>query len=330
MNARGFLWGAVLVLLACAAQAGQRHAILIGVVQPSRIASIQPLTGVKQDIALMSDLANAWGVSAANKQILTQDGTATVPTLAAVQAAFDRLAEQVKSGDEVLLYLAGPGTQQPPSTTDDFNENDLVDRVFLLDDSAPGNNTSINNALLEKDLRRQIEKLALKGVFVWLVVDSSQAGGMSRGNSDAVPATDEWTAVASRRVAPETLGIDPSKITTKQERRPKLLRKHIPGLAMKAAPEDAGMPPIMAFYAAPESGGAIEVVRKSDGQRVGLFTWKLKMTFDDLARRTDTPPNFEALAHSLFNSYNRLPTTVAKPVMDGSQWERSLWNSGRL
>lgn len=322
-------------LATLAAHAGDRHALLVGVTAPTGIDTVAPLAGVERDVALMAELSNAWGVPRIRRHILAQqEGADAAPTYGALMAAFKRLAGEVRSGDEILLYFAGHGTQQPAANSSDADEDDGVDEVFLLSDSTPWSATlgSIGNALVDNELRRQIETFASRGAFVWLVVDSCHAGTLARNELGPAPqaSTADWTAIATRRISPEALGVDVLRVLRRvMPKIPRLSgvgRKHVPGLAMTAGPVAAKMPPIAAFYAVPASGDALEVALKPGGERLGLFTLKLKATFDSLRRRRGSPPTFEELARAILAGYESLPEGVSRPAFEGSEWGRLVWD----
>jgi len=317
------------------AVAGERHALLVGVARLERITQAEFLAGVENDIALVSAMARDWGVARAHQQVLARTaGADAPPTYDALNAAFDRLLREVRAGDEVLLYLAGHGTQQPIGVGGDAGEIDGLDEVFLLGDSTPwsAQRGSVGRSLVDNDLRGRLAALTRRGVFVWLIADTCHAGTMARGPSDHWLATDEWTAVAVRRLAPETLGIERHRWSQALAQGVAGVRRalrHLPGLTPSGLADGVEMPPIAAFYAVQDSGDALEIALKPDGRRVGLFTLKLTSTFDALRRRSGQAPTFEDLAHAVLAAYGALPPFVPRPVFEGSDWGRRLWPVAR-
>lgn len=332
MNGRR--WGAALALwlvLANAAGAGERHALLVGVAKLEQLAQAEVLSGVDNDIDLAVEMARDWGVAPARRQVLARRaGADAPPTSDALKSAFDRLLREVHAGDEVLLYLAGHGTQQPIGLAGDIGELDGLDEVFLLADSTPwsAQRGSVGRALVDNDLRERLAVLTRLGVFVWLIVDACHAGTMARGGIDDGWATDEWTAVTVRRLAPEVLGIDRQRWSQALAQSLTSVRRtlrRLPGLSSSGLADGVEMPPIAAFYAVHEAGDALEVALRPNGRRVGLFTWKLKSTFDALRQGKGEAPTFEDLARAVLAAYGEMPAFVPRPLFEGSDWRRRLW-----
>lgn len=312
----------------------ERHALLVGVDKPAEVLNAPALLGVREDIAIMIELADQWGVAPNRRHVLSEAPDASaLPTHAALASAFDKLDREVQPGDEVLIYLSGHGTQQPVTTNADHQEVDGLDEVFLLRDSTPWSDESgsIGNALIDNDLRLHLEALTRRGVFVWLVADSCHAGTLSRSGqaSGDLPHTDNWVALARRRIAPDRLGINLSRWVGKfksslpGKRSP--IRKHMPGLTPSFADENADMPSLIAFYAVEPHAEALEIELRADRRRVGLFTHLLKTAFQSARQKHQGNPDFEALAESLFAQYRSLPATVPRPILEGSSWNKPVF-----
>lgn len=312
----------------------ERHALLVGVDKPAEVLNTPALLGVREDIAIMIELAAQWGVAPNRRQVLAEAPDASaLPTHAALASAFDRLEREAQPGDEVLIYLSGHGTQQPVTTNADHQEVDGLDEVFLLRDSRPWTDESgsIGNALIDNDLRLRLEALTRRGVFVWLVADSCHAGTLSRSGqaSGDLPHTDNWVAVARRRIAPDRLGINLSrwvgKIKSSLPRKQSSIRKRMPGLTPSSADENVDMPPFIAFYAVESHADALEIELRAERRRVGLFTHLLMAAFQTESKDRRKNPDFEELAESLFAQYRSLSATVPRPVLEGSAWSRPVF-----
>jgi hypothetical protein len=318
----------------------ERHALLIGVDKVDKVHAIPLLAGVAHDIRLVSQLALKWGVLQTKLKILANTGDAdSPPTYAEVSSAMERLNREARHGDEVLFYLSGHGVQQPASVQNQAAEADRYEEVFLLADSTPWTveRWSVGNALADSTLREWVEQMADKGVFVWLVVDTCYAAGMTRGEeSSTLQTIGDWEVTARKSVLPQRLGIDFSRSPIKKKYNstgiePKASR--IPGL--RAKPQaifhaTSTHPNVLAFHAVSESDEALEVRIK--GRHVGLFTHLLHETFvraatlDGLATKVGIPGrSYKELADSVAGTYRRLPPSAPSPTFSGTLWTRPVF-----
>jgi hypothetical protein len=98
-------------------------------------------------------------------------------TRAAVTAAMERIINQVRSGDLVIITFAGHGSQVPaPVKT---AENGGMEELFILTDFAqegPG----LQERLFDKEIFVWLARLDAKGAAVIYVADSCHGGGMSK------------------------------------------------------------------------------------------------------------------------------------------------------
>jgi hypothetical protein len=245
----------------------------------------------------------------------------------------EQLNNETHPGDEVLLYLSGHGVQQPASNRTQAAETDRHEEVFLLADSTPWTieRWSVGNAIADSYLRDWVAKMADKGVFVWLVVDTCFAAGMTRGESALAKQTiGDWQVTAHKGALPQWLGIDMTA-NVKHSAPPQSDR--VPGLA--ATPQavfqtTSAHPNVLAFYAVNETAEALEVRIK--GRNVGLFTHVLHDTFiraarlDGLALKAGiSGRSYNELAESVAGAYRRLPPEAPSPVFSGTLWNRPVF-----
>jgi hypothetical protein len=103
------------------------------------------------------------------------------PTRANIVGAFARLAERVGPDDQVVIFLAGHGSQQPAAY--DSDEADGLDEIFLPADVVGWNETigRVENAIVDDEIRLWVDAIRQKGAFVWLIVDACYAGTIVRG-----------------------------------------------------------------------------------------------------------------------------------------------------
>lgn len=257
-------WGAwfLSVFLSCSGAAAQAElrALLVGVSDYDDSLGLADLRGPANDITLLHQVLRARGASDIT---LLADGVpgGSVPSRAAILAAFGDLAARATAGDLVYIDLSGHGTRQGDPEGD---ETDGLDEVFLPADTGraePGSNR-IPNALIDDEIGAAVRRIRQTGADVWLVMDSCHSGSGLRA---AAPET------AARFVDPALLGIDVAASR----------------LGEAQVIEDSGPEPpgrFLAFYAAQSSELAREVnFRGEDGADnwFGLFSAKLAARMQD-------------------------------------------------
>ena len=117
---------------------------------------------------------------------LTEDqaSPALRPTRANIEREFRRLADQAREGDQVVILLAGHGSQEPENPPDPINpEPDGLNEIFLPADvsqwkATPGH---VPNAIVDDDLGAWLCAITAKRAFVWAIFDCCHSGTMTRG-----------------------------------------------------------------------------------------------------------------------------------------------------
>jgi hypothetical protein len=179
----------------------ETHALLVGVSDYPGLPKARRLAGPRNDVLLLRDMMRASGM-AEHRIHLLADGVAGIelPTRGRILEKFSLLSRTVKTGDWVVVYLAGHGTQQPDASG---LEPDGLDEVFLPYDIGrweKGMN-SVRNSLVDKDIGTELGKLTATGARVWAIFDTCHAGDMAKG------AAPNGKAQVWRRVLPFELGI---------------------------------------------------------------------------------------------------------------------------
>jgi hypothetical protein len=185
-----------------------RHAVLIGVSDYPRIEGMD-LNGPKNDVALMRTLLiTNLGYKASDIVVLADhvDG-AKLPTKGQIFTELAALTERVRAtpgADEVFLYFAGHGSRQPAKPEDIPHRSlDGFDAIFLPRDVGQwtSEQRSVENAVLNSELRQIVEDMQKAGAFVWIVIDSCHAGYSLRSGG-----------VRPRFISADKLGIPKAEI----------------------------------------------------------------------------------------------------------------------
>src|SRR5262245_61894150 len=170
---------------------GRRFGLLVGVSKYDRLATKYQLVGPVHDVELFRGLlVDSFDFPASDIRVLAEtDGACGRPTADNIRGEFNRLQQQVRTGDLVFILLNGHGSQQPDTSRDPVHdpEPDGFDEVFLPCDVAQWNDVSgvVDNAIIDDEIRECVSILAGKGAFVFLVADSCCSGTLTRGPESA-------------------------------------------------------------------------------------------------------------------------------------------------
>ena len=168
-------------------QAAGRRALLIGVTKYDHLPRDKHLDGPANDVRLMRRLLlERFQFPAEGIVTLTEDegSPARRPTRANIEREFRRLADQAREGDQVVILLAGHGSQEPENPPDPVDpEPDGLDEIFLPADvsqwqATPGH---VPNAIVDNDLGAWLRAITAKRAYVWAIFDCCHSGTMTRG-----------------------------------------------------------------------------------------------------------------------------------------------------
>ncbi|MEM9433031.1 MAG: caspase family protein [Pseudomonadota bacterium] len=172
----------------------ERYAVLIGVsqYQASVLDYAPKLSGPGNDVALIHSALVAGRVDPERAIVLTDgpvpEGVAGVlaPTRSAIMAALNRVADQVGPGDDVIVFLAGHGSQIPSLR----GETDGFDEIFLPSDfeiAKRAGGVEIRNHIRDDEFGTVIERMLQRGARVWMIADTCHSGTLARASADLVP-----------------------------------------------------------------------------------------------------------------------------------------------
>lgn len=332
VNRRGVLLGASALaagtlvartpVWAQAADSGRRnHALIIAVTDYPELPPSARLIGPNNDAQLVRNfLATSSPVRFEPENVtVLADGldNAKSPTRSAIRSALGELAQKVSSGDFVFLQFSGHGAQQP--AMDPTIEPDGLDEIFLPSDTGMWTDRSkgVPNALIDKEVRDDLQAIRDKGAFIWTVFDCCHSGTMTR----AVGLVDGEEV--DRKIHFTDLGIteDAMNDATAQsdsatrgfgEPAP---RQNALGMATPTGATSIAPGGMVAFFAAQttETTPEMPLPRGAENPtRLGLFTYTL------LAKIAENPAmTYRQLGQAILQSYTADNRTRPTPLFEG-------------
>jgi hypothetical protein len=301
----------------------ERYALVVGV--SSYRNNIRQLQGPRNDVTLLVNTLLEQGVprdhirvfadtlSAADYATrVTADGD---PTKANILAGFDWLAGLASEHADVLIFLAGHGTQTPaPEEADGLNE------LFVPIDArrAPTLGAAPLNTISDDEFQPKLAAILNKGAEVWFVVDACHSGTLSRAaESDRV----------ARYVPPEQLGISSAAIEA--ARAQAAARGGTELRAATAVPVTLNAR-FVGFYAAQaeqvtyESPMPFDIGDPNQRRVQGEFTWALVS-----ALRSKRFSSYGAVARAVISGYWRSTHGDVAPFFEGSLDMTPMLGTGR-
>ena len=291
------LVGALCVAMPIQAQSPKAMALLVGCTTYTEHPTFKdlPLEGPGNDVPLFERLlCERFGFDPKNITRLVgwPDEPEKRPTYGNIKAAFEALIQKVGKDTQVVILLAGHGTEIPiPKNQDPLDPKrfrpDGQERVFVAADAKPGGKRDLENVVGSDDLGAWIDQMRDKGAAVWIILDCCHSGGIRRGKG-------EKTEVM-RGVDAEAIGIPKAKIDAARRRAEAAVAKAIqvdkskrtrgdfffPG-ALNRAPTKTGSGSVVAFYASLPFERTPELRRPtSDAANwYGLFSYTLTQVLE--------------------------------------------------
>jgi len=291
-----------------------RHALLVGCSEypelrkafPERYERELALRGPVNDVELLgATLERVLGLTREHTTVLAgwREDIRTRPTCANVLAHLERLAHEARRGDQVIVYLAGHGSQQKVKRIKTEEEPDGLEEIFLPADVRPAQEQDhVPNSIRDDELGERVRAIRDAGAEVWLIVDSCHSGTMLRGGSADV----------------RLRGIDPVLLGAASATRG--------GRAGSAASpswlDGTDSQGIAAFYGATSYGRApeMELPYKAPGAEPhGLFTYLLCQEL----QRAGADVTYGELAERIVAAYQAFPCAITVPTAEGAL-EREL------
>jgi hypothetical protein len=253
----------------------ETRALVVGVSAYPKLPAQIHLDGPKNDSREFANTLVRLGVKPSEVTVLA-DGVENLAqgvvssgpgTKKAILDHLDRLAETSGSGDLVVFYFSGHGSQQPDL---DGDEEGGADEVFLPYDTGKWDARGIENALVDDELGRRVQKLLDSGADFFGVIDACHS---ATGFRD-LPGDD----ARARSIDPVLLGVPVEAAASR-------------AIASQRKPPPGGRGRAAFFYAAQETEEALEKTPKgaADGESYGVFTYTMLSRLNrtpDLSYRT--------------------------------------------
>lgn len=319
---------AVLLLAAAPVCAGQRYALLVGVSHYPNLGEKYRLHGPTNDVALLQSLLVekfSFADTPDSIHVLSEregeSDKARLPTYANIRSAFEELAGKVDADDDVVIFIAGHGSQQPEMGDGPYAEADGLDEIFLPRDvarwSGQGSQVAVPNAITDDQFAKWFAAIRAKHARLWVIFDCCHSGDLARGPGEDVrfvdphdedglniPA-DEFQRAGEASTDPTGQSKATSKIDTVDQSR------------------------MAVFYACESNEKTIErpFPSESDAPHYGLLTYSLGAVLS----KADAPLSYEGLGRRLHQEYIRLgrphgPT----PLVEGGDIKRIVLGSDHL
>jgi hypothetical protein len=226
------------------------------------------------------------------------------PTQANIRREFVRLAQLARTGDQIVILMAGHGSQQPADADASDYEPDGFDEIFLPEDIGmwDGKVGRVRNAIVDDDIRQWVADIRKTGAFVWLIFDACHSGTMTRG------------VEVSRQIPMSELV--PADVLSAQAAG---VRGTNPDSDLLGLPDSAG--DVAALYAAHMAETTPEKpLPNPDSPVHGLFTY----TIADILSQSSSALTYRELALRVLGQYRSVPRYSPTPLFEGGGLDREV------
>jgi hypothetical protein len=296
-------------------QAIGRRALLVGVTKYDHLPRDKHLEGPANDVRLMRRLLQERyrfptdGIVALSEDEKTPDRR---PTRANIEREFRRLAEQAREGDQVVVLLAGHGSQQPESDPPDpaNPEPDGMDEIFLPADVSAwkGTKERVPNAIVDDQIGAWLRAIAARRAYVWAIFDCCHSGTMTRGTE------------VVRELPPETF-VPREELARARQRAAERQERAGGGRSTEPAsfvPREAS-DYLVAVYACRPNEVTPESLQPPESPQAtyhGLLTYSLVHVLTEAAD-SPAPPSYRELVRRLQVQYAGRPQGSPTPLVEG-------------
>ncbi len=296
---------AIVLLFFAGTAAAERHALLIGVSNYPGLGKKYQLEGPKNDVVQMRKLLiDRFSFSPSSIHVLSEEsgsGNASfLPTNENITSEFESLVRQTDSGDEVVIFFAGHGSQQPAAEESPYPEPDGLDEIFLPRDVTRWDGkgkVAVPKAIVDDRLAEWFAAIGKKNARLWVIFDCCHSGHMTRAIGET-----------ERSVPGDQLGLPVKGGNRSAERR--------------TPPVDIAQEGMAIIYACQSDEKAIErKLPEGDGEQFGLLTYGL----NSVLSKASGPLSYRELITRIHEQYIALgrhqgPT----PSVEGGDSDRDV------
>lgn len=295
------------------------RALLVGVSEYPTLTKSYQLEGPRNDVARLRQILLQRGFVSEQIRVVA-DGIDNVPlpTRHNILAALDELALVSKRGDQVLVFFAGHGSQQPADRTTPAGreENDGLHEIFLPRDIGTWNEAdtphTVENAIIDFELLTKVDAIRRQGAFVWGVFDTCHSATLVRS-------ADEKSDVRWRHVLPQELGIAPALLSTVKGQKNFSKQLEEP-LSRTAATTPLGG---SVFFYATQTTEMTPELRLPLGAVArrphGLFAYTVMQALEN-----GTAMTYRQMAQFILNKYGAINEARATPLFTGTDLDAAV------
>lgn len=310
----------------CVSAHAEMRALLVGVSSYPTLDKARQLLGPRNDVQRVRQVLEQRGFARDRITVLA-DGVpgAQQPTRANILRALETQALEARSGDTVVLYFAGHGSQQPADrkTPEGRLEPDGLHEIFLPIDVGrwDGQAGRVHNAIVDHELRAAVDQVLDRGAFVWGVFDACHSASLVRGGAES--------EVRYRHVSPEELGIDPQQIDSATADAMRTRGGATPDAGpLGETAFRAGRGHAVYFYAAQTTELTPELPLPLGGARrepYGLFSFMLNRALE-----LGQPMSYRQLGQYILSQYGSINEARVTPLFAGTALDQAVLGQQQL
>jgi hypothetical protein len=309
------------------AHAHEGLALLIGCTKYDNLDASLHLHGSAHDVELIAEmLCQRFGFASDRVVKLSENSSENDkrPIRSCIEREFRQLAENAKSGQQIVIFMAGHGSQQPDTNSSpDDPEPDGLDEIFLPADVSNWNGeiASIPNCIVDDEIALWLNAIEQKGAFVTMIIDACHSGTMTRGMGER-----------TRELQPSALGIPAelmlraklSASRSSEQVRQENTAQNSPGESL------CDRSATIAIYAAQSTEVTVEKELPAEGpdrKPHGLLSY----TLNQVLTRCDEPISYRELVHRVQLQYIAWGRSFPTPMIEGLGRDRevfgaNIWN----
>ncbi len=304
----------------------EQQALVVGVSRYPTLADAYELLGPENDVRLMRQLLTDKFQFPSNMILTLSEGTgrtdpSQLPTRGNISQAFLRLAETASAGDQIVIFMAGHGAQQPELGNGE-PEVDGLDEIFLPRDAGSwvADRGQVPNAIVDDEIAKWVTAILAKRARVWLIFDCCHAGDMSRGIRERTRSVDPTEKIG---LAIPFNVMQKARANAAERRTGERTRGKEYDVLPLDGVESNGL---VITYACQSHEKAVELPLGSDDKHYGLLSYSLNAVLSQSSR----PISYRELSRRTYREYVALgrsdgPTPLVEGDVDRAVLGRDLF-----